>query len=333
MNKIFFRLTLALLVLMLSSCRHKDFCYFHPHGEIYVEVTYDDDNDPDDAELLRTEIRATRLMAYHAGTGDVLLTSDINREVTELPLSSDTYHFLAYNAGTQSITFNDREVFFAHGVTTRTCDILEPLYDASAITSDVDLGNGEDVVIPAEPLWGVGSEAVECNLGDVVRMTAIPLHCRYSYEMRNVENLNTVSRMSSFITGMARGAILNNAVLHDTPVTVAVPAKVGDNGTSIVGSFFCFGDNAAVDVPHRMGLFVELNDGAKYRLLEGDHFDVTTQVTGAPNRRRVHIIIDGVVIPQDAPEGTTGGFDVTVNPWVPGEDLDLEVNFGNNNDE
>lgn len=327
MKKLFFCLVVAMLLVSMSSCRHKDFCYFHPHAEIYVDVQYDDYGDPDDHMLLTDgTISATRLMAYHAESGKTMLTSDIDRTVNLLPLSIDTYHFLAHNAGTKSISFSDNDIFFAHCVSTRTCDIVEPLYDSRAVSSNIDLGNGEEVVVPAEPIWVAGLSGVECKTGDVVQMIAVPLHCRYTFEMRNVTNLEYVDRISSFITGMARGATTNNALLHDATVTVAVPASVDETGKNIVGSFMCFGNHDDIEVAHRMGLFVELNNGIKIRLTEGDKFDVTTQVDNAPNRRRVHIIIDGVVIPTGNPDNNEqSGFDVTVNPWDDGENKDIDV--------
>lgn len=313
---------IAAMAIAFGSCHHKDFCFHHPHGDIYVEVEYDDYGDPDDITHLRDQVKATRLMAYHEGTGEMVLAYDINRTLNKLNLSSDTYHFIAHNAGTKEISFTDRSVYYSHGATTRGCDILEPLYQQANITSNVDLGNGQKVVIPCEPIWSIGAEARKCNIGDTIRMTAIPLHCRYSYEMRNVEGLENVSRMSSFITGMSAGATLGSTQLHPTPVTVAVPASKSKDGKSVVGSFFCFGQNPLIDTRHRMGLFVELTDGKKYKLLEGDHFDVTRQVTEAPNRRRVHIIIDGVKIPGD---GTGAGFEVEVNPWGNGENVEIEI--------
>lgn len=317
-------LTVALLVSSLASCRHKDFCWDHPHGDIYVEVEYDDDNDPDDFAHLRDNVKATRLMTYNSTTGEVILATDITRQTNLLDIEAGAYHFIATNAGTESISFNDRNNFFLHGATTRECDIVEPLYGSRATKSDIDLGNGEPVVISAEPLWNVGAEVVQCNLGDTIRMTALPLHCRYTFEMRNIQGIGGVSRVSSFITGMSRGAVLGGNYLHDTPVTVAVPATIVPETKTVVGGFYCFGQNPRIDTRHRMGLFVEMENGMKYKILEGDHFDVTEQVVGAPNRRRVHIIIDGVKLPAS---NTGAGFEVTVSPWTPGEDKDIEYEF------
>lgn len=319
-------LTLTLLVSALASCRHKDFCYNHPHGNIYVEVEYDDDNDPDDALIIRDRISASRILVYHQPTGEMSYGADIDRSRNQLPVSAgETYHFIAHNAGTQALSFYGRDRFHSHGVTTRECDILEPLYGSLATESDVDLGNGQRVMTTIEPIWSAVAEAVVCNIGDVVHLTALPLHCRYTFEMRNIEGLGGVVRASSFITGMSGGAILGTAELHDSPVTVAVSARVGTDGRSITGSFMCFGHNPLIDVRHRMGLFLEFANGARYKFVDGDHLDVTDQVVSAHNRRRVHIIIDGIKIPASA--APDAGFDVTVNPWTGGENMDIEYEF------
>lgn len=320
-------LLLAACMLLCCSCRHKGFCYDHQIGTIYIDVKYDDDNDPDDIVYLRDKVKATRLLAYQQATGDMLLASDIERKTTRLMLEPDTYHFIAYNTGTQNLSFIDRDIFDTHGAFTRECDILEPLYGSRVESSDIDLGNGEPVEIQADPLWSVGVENERCAAGDTIQLTAIPLHCRYTYEMRNVAGLDGVSRMSSFITGMSRGATLGSTELLDTPVTVAVGANVSEDGRSITGSFMCFGHNPRIAARHRMGLFVEMKDGRRYKLLEGDHFDVTEQVTNAPNRRRVHIVIDGVEMPAS---GSGAGFDVDLGPWDDGEDLDINYTPGSN---
>lgn len=323
--RIFKFLMVTLLVCSLASCRHKDFCWDHPHGNIYIEVEYDDDNDPDDALIIKNKISASRILAYHHPSGEMVLASDIDRRTNLLPLDVDTYHYIAYNTGTQQISFANFKNFYNHGVFTRECDILEPLYGTQTTQSDIDLGNGEPVVIAAEPIWGAGAEAIACIVGDTIRMKAIPLHCRYTFEMRNIEGLGGVVRASSFITGMTHGVDLGTSELHDTPVTVAIPAKVGADGKSIVGSFMCFGHNPRIDVRHRMGLFLEFANGARFKFIDGAHFDVTDQVVTAENRRRVHIIIDGIVIP--ASTLPDSGFEITVNPWVDGENKDIEYDF------
>lgn len=315
---------LSIMAFSVISCRHKDFCWDHPHGEIFVEVNYDDDNDPDDIAFIRDKIRATRLLGYHQPTGQMVLASDIDRQINRLNLDTDIYNFIAYNAGTQNISFLDRDKFYHHVAITRECDILEPLYDSRGIKSDIDLGNGEAVVIPDEPLWSVGGEALNCLPGDTIRLTALPLHCRYTFEMRNIEGLEGASRLSSFITGMSHGATLGTSEPDDTPVTIAVPASVAPDRKTVIGNFICFGYSPENGIRNRMGLFVEMKDGKKIKLIEGDNFDMTEQIRTAPNRRRVHIIIDGVRLPESA---ENAGFEVDVNPWGDGEDLDIDYDF------
>lgn len=318
-------LNIIVILIAMTSCRHKDFCWDHPHGNIYVEVEYDDDNDPDDALFIKNKISASRILAYHHPTGELILASDIDRGTNLLPLDENSYKYIAYNTGTQQVSFTDYKNFYNYGVFTRECDILEPFYDSRAVQSDIDLGNGQQVVISAEPIWGAGAEAKTCLMGDTIRMTAIPLHCRYTFEMRNIEGLGGVIRASSFITGMSQGADFGTSELHDTPVTVAVPARVGPDGKSIVGSFMCFGHNPRIDVRHRMGLFLEFANGTRYKFIEGDLFDVTDQVVTSPNRRRVHIVIDGIKIPSSP--SSDSGFEIDVNPWGDGEDKDIEIDL------
>lgn len=314
-----------MLVGMLASCRHKDFCWHHPHGNIFIEVEYDDDNDIEDAIIIRDKIYATRILTYCQSTGEMVFASDMDRTTNLLPLDEDIYHCIAYNAGTQWLTFSDNRYFYTHNVFTRECDILEPFYGSRATKSDIDLNNGQPVVTTCEPIWSAALEGKVCSIGDTIRMKAIPLHCRYTFEMRNIEGLGGVVRASSFITGMSRGADLGPTALHDVPVTVAVPAEVGKDGKSIVGSFMCFGNNPTIGCRHRMGLFLEFADGTRYKIIDGINLDVTDQVVSAKNRRRVHIVIDGINIPRTP--SSDNGFEIIVNPWVEGENKDIEYGF------
>lgn len=316
---------LFMAIIGLAACRHKDFCWDHQYGKIFIDVQYDDDNDPDDIAYLHDHVRATRVLVYQMTTNNMVLASDIERRVNILNLGADIYDFIVHNAGTENLTFVNRDKFLAHTTSTGVCDILEPLYGSRGVISDIDLNNGESVVKQAEPIWSIGMANIRSHEGDTIRLTALPLHCRYSFEMRNIEGLARVKRVSSFITGMSEGASLGSTELSDTPVTVTVPARVDLERKSIIGNFYTFGHNPGIAKRHRMGLFIELESGEKYKLLEGDAFDVTDQVASAPNRRRVHIIIDGVKLPSS---GTGAGFEVSVSPWGDGENMDVDFQPG-----
>ena len=96
-------------------------------------------------------------------------------------------------------------------------------------------------------------------------------------------------------------------------------ASAGDE-TTIEGEFHTFGhydmetdvtraDDAAETVPHKLVLYAWLKDGSKYYYT----FDVTDQVDEAPEKRRVHIVIDGLTLPEPI---TGGDMEVGVDDWI-----------------
>ena len=71
------------------------------------------------------------------------------------------------------------------------------------------------------------------------------------------------------------------------------------------------------EAPHKLVLYVWLKDGSKYYYT----FDVTDQVDEAPEKRRVHIVIDGLTLPEPI---TGGDMEVAVDDWmVVNEDITM----------
>ena len=67
-----------------------------------------------------------------------------------------------------------------------------------------------------------------------------------------------------------------------------------------------------------MQFYVIMNNGNKLLFPQKEdpnpqRFDVTDQVHNAPNKRRVHIVIDGLDLPEAFTEGS--GFDISVDDW------------------
>jgi hypothetical protein len=57
-----------------------------------------------------------------------------------------------------------------------------------------------------------------------------------------------------------------------------------------------------------------MNDGTKYCFKDSKQLDVTDQVHNAMDKRRVHIIIDGLDLPQPIENG--GGFIPSIDDWT-----------------
>ena len=156
---------------------------------------------------------------------------------------------------------------------------------------------------------------------DELRLTLMPHEqvCYYTYEIRHVENLGGITQMCASLSGMSGSVFCAAEQVRREEVTLPFEASVGDE-TTIEGEFLTFGhydadtdvtraEGDAEETPHKLVLYVWLKDGSKYYYT----FDVTDQVDNAPEKRRVHIVIDGLTLPEPI---TGGDMDVAVDDWI-----------------
>lgn len=329
MNKILTRSLLsclAFLVVLLSSCDHKELCYEHPH-KVSLRLVFDwrdaPDADPAGMHVCFYSLNGGKNYIFNFGRDGGVIES----------IEAGHYQVLCYN-NTSSVLSADTHSFYTHGLFTRDGGILEPvLGPGGATVKDVA---DERVVICPDRMWG-------CTVTDVVidgfgvsyvhgavsgglsgefisskehLMTLFPheLTCTYTYEIRKVANLKHATRMCASLSGMAGSLLLCDESLGPEPVTLPFEAY-SDGKSTITGRFYTFGHREDSPVPHRMALYVWMDDGRKvaYGLSGDTRFDVTGQIHSAPDRRRVHIVIEGIDLPTPIENGN--GFNPDVDDW------------------
>lgn len=310
------------LISLLASCNHKEFCYEHPHG-VKLQLVYDwrdaPDANPAGMCVFFYPISMSREVTSYATRFDFS-----NNKGGEIELKPGRYLVLTYNNDTEAVQFGGLQSFDMHFGYTRPGHILEPLYGNALSTAN---GNGnfldENVVITPDELWGCSDTTIEVTGVENQTITLYPhdLLCLYSYEVRNVANLDKVAKISGALSGMAPALYIADEFLHDEPVTLPVEAWK-DGESTVRGQFYTFGHHEELQDPHRMAFYVEMIDGSRYSFTTGRNLDVTDQVHSAPNRRRVHIIIDGLDIPTPIEGGS--GLAPDVEDWDE-EQKDIEL--------
>lgn len=301
----------------LFSCNHKEFCYEHPHG-VKLQLVYDWRDAPD------ANPAGMCVFFYPL---DLESTSPIrfdfsNNKGGEIELKPGRYMVLTYNNDTEVVQFGGTQSFDSHFCYTRAGHILEPLYGNALSTAN---GNGnfidENVTITPDELWGCSDTSIEVTGTENQTITLYPhdLLCLYSYEVRNVANLDNVAKISGALSGMAPALYIADEYLHDEPVTLPVEGWK-DGESTVRGQFYTFGHHPELQDPHRMAFYVEMTDGSKYSFTTGKSLDVTDQVHSAPNRRRVHLIIDGLDIPTPIEGGS--GLAPDVEDW---DDVEQDI--------
>lgn len=328
----------GMMVSVVSSCNHKDLCFAHPHTT-KLRVVYDWSDAPDATP------RGMCVFFYSQDNpGNYYRFDFSNISGGDIELPEGRYMLVTYNNDTEAVRFSATNDFSSHLAYTRNGDLLEPMY-GNGVVSSTQTDNGERVVISPDGLWGchttdvtvskqgvtytferfTRAETSQPTSGATYQTILLYPHdmlCHYSYEVRNVENADHINRVSASISGLSPTLAVASETLSSEHVTIPVPAQAFATKRQITGSFLTFGNNDAVATPHKMTFFIVMDDGTKYRLKDSSNLDVTSQVDDAPDRRHVHIIIDGLKLP-DAKPGDEG-FNPSVDDWgVHNEDLKI----------
>lgn len=310
----------------LASCEHKELCYHHPHTvTLRVEFDWRDapEADPD----------GMCVYFYPEGGGSGERIDFNNTTGGEVSLRVGRYKVLCFNNDTEAVQFYNADDFATHGVFTREGNVLEPIYGNGA-TYAPRAADTEDerVVICPDMMWGCTATEVEVteagvsyvcvkpgeagepveNDEQVITLYPHELVCTYTYEVRNVTNLKHMTQMCGSISGMSGVLTFSTEELGRECVTLPFGAEAQGEST-VVGKFYTFGHHTDNPDPHKMVFYVVMDDGAKYCYKDSKNLDVTEQVHNAPDRRHVHLIIDGLDLPQPIENGH--GFDPSVDDW------------------
>ena len=319
---------------LLAGCEHKDLCYDHPHTA-EVDVVFDWNYAPD-AETNK-EVESMCLWFYpvdEAGnrTGECQYYDLTGLKGGRIEIPTGRYQVLYYNSDYEQVQFRGTEWFFTHECYTREGSLFEPVYGNTATYSAPPRAEGteqEAIVITPDKMWGDNAMNVEItenglsywfirdgeteittieNPDNVFRLMPHEQVCDYTYEIVNVENLKHVTQLCASISGMSGSVFCAEEELDDECVTLPLEAK-SDGVSTITGAFHTFGHHDHNDERHVLTVYVWLEDGTKWYYTN----DVTDQVDKAPDKRNVHIRIDGLELPQPIENGS--GFQPEVGGW------------------
>lgn len=339
--------TLCLLAVVLVGCEHKDLCYHHPH-QVKLRVVFDWVDAPDANPSGMTVYFYPQDVKEGEST-EPYRFNFLGTEGGEIELPQGHYKAITYNNDSELINFYSTNQFETHYATTRRGSMFEPIYGngSKASAPRAKGSEEEDITITPDMLWGCTATDIyvtttgtsyicvpEKNKDDYISepvfskdqiITFYPheMVCHYSYEIRNVTNMQYIQQMSASLSGMSPLVYFKDDELGLECVTHPLEAHKDEVNNSIVGSFLVFGHNEQNVAPHRMLLYVWLTNGQKvYFGSTNSKFDVTEQIHQAPDKRHVHLIIDGLDIPK--PLGDEPGFDPSVDDWQD-EDHDIEI--------
>lgn len=332
-----------LSITSFSSCEHKDLCYHHPH-KTRLKIEFNWEKAPD-------AYAKGMCVYFYAVDGSSYRRFDFsNAEGGYVEINEGVYNVIVYNNDTEGVLFKNTKSYDSHHLYTREGNILENLYGSTAQSAPRAKGSEDErVVITPDMMWGCAVTQVEVTLtgthyehetitGDMdapqlkvdntpedVILTFYPedMLCAYTYEIRNVKNIEEVKLACASLSGMSGGMTISNGELSKECITLPIPATCDIKEKRITGGFYTFGHHEDNTKEHRMLLYVVNQDEEKFYYGDPvdedkrgenykDLFNVTEQIDTAPNKRRVHIIIDSLTIKSHINED----YVPTVDDWI-----------------
>lgn len=343
MNALVKALAAGLLCLTATSCHHKELCLDHRHMQ-RVKVEFDWTDAPEASPRGMTVYFYPRDSRSDepSATGTYRRVDFKGMEGGYVEVPRGMYRIISYSNDSDINEFHTVADYDGHTIFTRDGSLFEGLPGSLQGTGPRADGQGEQrIVITPDQIWGCNHPVVDIiettsgsdhttGAGRSVSETTDPatgarlqvitlrpheMTCHYTFEIRNVKNLKHVDKMCAALSGMAPSIKAASEEKHTETVTHPLEA-VSDGRSLVTGEFHTFGHHTGNPDPHIMTLYVWMDDGRKFVYGTGADpgaFDVTDQVENAPNPRRVHLVIDGVELPQPIENGS--GFHPTVDGW------------------
>lgn len=338
-RKAFSMLLPIFMLLSLVSCNHKELCFHHDHL-VTLELRYDWCDAP--------EAKVGAMVAFfypvNPESGNIHRFNFPNSVGGEIEVAEGKYHLITYNADSELVKAMQADDFLTHSLYTRRAWLFEPAMGTRSNSNDgIPRTEGiedEDVIMTPDQMWGVNVVDIEVTRQGVFyeckpfdpdyepdievevtknTITVFPhdLMCHYSYEVRNVKGLENVNNLCGALSGMAPTLCMSTEEPDAQPVTHPVEANISD-ATTITGEFLTFGHHNANANPHHFSLYLWLRDGQTVFVGNKDNFNVSDQIDGAPDRRNVHFIIDGLDLSKY--NGGESSWDVRFDDWVDNEE-------------
>ena len=330
---------LLVLVLMVTSCDHKDLCYNHrEHAHKYhirIAADYRQDWEENygykdwsafwpagyiDYESLRPEApKGLRVINYNENLESN--THNIGAYGGVVTLYEGPNDILFYNNDTEYIIFSRTD----NGVTTRATTRTR--------TRATYLGNqyameGEPTLTPPDMLYANYFEdylAVKTVEPKDVYVTLQPLVYSYKIRYEFSEGLKYVALTRGALSGMAASVTLNTGETSEESATLLYDCEVTDYGARAIVNTFGVPAFPHPNYPtraeytHGLSLEVLMRNG-KTVIFE---FDVTDQVQQQPHGGV--IVVSGIEVKAEDGSQGSGAFDVDVNDWGDYEDIYLPL--------
>lgn len=301
----------VVLALSASSCRHKDLYMLDEPTTQRLVVLFDWRNAPD---------ANPESMAMYLYDSDFLNPQRYifaNRTGGETKVTFGKHQALCINADNTSWAHIDRtENHGTFQISTLDADQLSGQGLQASALPRAKSSESERMVCTPQMAWGSSTTGINIkpkNGTDTIKFYPEELVCHYTVDVYDVDNLDGVlsTSIDAGLSGMAEGVNVARNKGTDTPATMTFALSTVSRQNTLHGQFLTFGECENTLAEHFLTIYTILVDGSKWYYT----FNVSDQITNAPDPRHVHIIVRGLPLPAPPPGGGGAALKPDVNDW------------------
>lgn len=300
---------MAIGVLATTSCRHKDL-YMEDEMTSELQVVFDWQNAPE----ANPESMALYLYEEDGLNPMRFIFSNKTGGLIKSPFG--THHAICLNAdNTDWARMRNHGSIETLEIYTQDAEEIGSRADNSSTIPRPEGTENERIAETPGMLWGSRMNNISIiphNGMQTITMYPQESVCHYTvdvYEVKNLEDIES-SAVDATLSGMAEGYCHGSQSSTDNSVSFKFDLKGNAAEENLHGEFLTFGECPTTSTKHYLTLYMVLTNGSKWY----HSFDVTDQVTNAPDPTHVHIIVRGLDLPEPPKEGNTE-LKTDVNEW------------------
>ncbi|MDE5848734.1 MAG: DUF5119 domain-containing protein [Muribaculaceae bacterium] len=300
---------LSIAALTLVSCHHKD-VYMEEEMTSELQVVFDWRNAPD------ADPESMALYMYEEDGHNPMRFIFSNKTGGLIKAPFGVRHAICMNAdNTDWARMRNHEDIETLEIYTEDATEIGTRADNATTVPRPEGTENERIAATPQMLWSSRSNGISIVPHDGMQtITMYPQEavCHYIVDVYDVKNLEDVesSAVDATLSGMAEGYNHGQQSPTDNTVSMKFDLKGNPVEENLHGEFLTFGECPTTEAKHYLTLYMVLTDGSKWY----HSFDVTDQVTKAPDPTHVHIIVRGLDLPQPPKSGSTE-LKTDVNDW------------------
>lgn len=302
-------ISLTLMSIFFSSCRHKDL-YMEEDMTSELQVVFDWRNAPD----ANPASMAMYLYEDDGHTPMRFIFSDKTGGLIKSPFG--THHAICMNAdNTDWARMRKHENIETLEIYTQDAAEIGSRADDATTVPRAEGTENERIAATPGMLWGSRTNNIPITPHEGMQtITMYPQECvcHYMVDVYDVKNLEDVesSDVDATLSGMAEGYNHGQESATDNAVSFKFNLTGNASEENLHGEFLTFGECPNTNAKHYLTLYMVLTDGSKWY----HSYDVTDQVAQAADPTHVHIIVWGLDLPEP-PKAGDSEMKTDVNEW------------------